>query len=240
VDRDLITTGAKAIGAALIDRKTTNALLATPEDRRLIMARFREYEKFINSYFAEDLYFDSERYFYVQQIKINGYRIGVLGLNSAWLCASDQDRADGLLLGEHQARTALERAKDVDILVAILHHPFGWLRDFDQRDSVKLLSDKCDFILHGHLHQTEAQQFVTPDGGAIIIASGASYKDREFPNCYNFVQLNIESGSGEIILRRYSDASPGFWAKDTLTYKNVEDGTLVLSPRSWIDKTVKS
>jgi len=223
-DRSLVTRGAQAIGVDLTDRDSANAVLDTPDDRRLMMARFQGYKAFVNDYLGAYQPFDDERYFYVRPLDLDGVRIAVLGLNSAWLCASDEDKAKGLLIGERQARAALDQAGDVDLKIALVHHPFGWLREFDQNDSATLLADQCQFILHGHLHRTAATQLTTPDSSATILAGGACYETREFPNMYNFVRLDPAAGSGTVYLRRYSGARGGFWAKDVTTYKNVPDG----------------
>ncbi|MBN1889888.1 MAG: SUMF1/EgtB/PvdO family nonheme iron enzyme, partial [Thermoflexales bacterium] len=220
VDRNLVSDGAKAISKSLSDLDSTNTLLKTPLDRHLIMARFKGYADWFNTFFAPKLSFDDERYFYVRKIKVEGKQIALLGLNSAWLCASDQDKAEGLLIGERQARAALEQAQGADLKIALLHHPFDWLRDFDQDDSAALLHKGCDFILHGHLHKNYATRLTTPDSTAMVLACGACYETRDFPNMVSWVQLDLAAGSGTVYLRRYSAAQGGFWAEDHLTYKN--------------------
>lgn len=224
VDRKQIGVGAKAIGADLTDRDKVNELLTSPADRRLVMARFKGYKKFVNDYCPSYLTFSDERYFYAHPLNVAGQQIALLGLNSAWLCASDEDKANGLLLGERQVRAALGEAEEANLKIALLHHPFDWLREFDQNDSAALLLDGCDFILHGHLHRTAMTQLVSPDSGAMAIAGGACYETRQYPNSYNFVRLNLPAGTGTVYLRRYSDQRGGFWAKDTLSYRNVPDG----------------
>lgn len=225
VNRSAISLAAQAIGEKLTDRQSANALLVTPADRKLVFARFKGYAAFVKAYLGKEWRFDDRRYFYVQRLNLAGQQIALLGLNSAWLCASDQDKSDGLLIGERQARAALEQADGADLKIALLHHPFDWLREFDQNDSVAMLTDGCDFILHGHLHQTAATQLMSPDSAATILACGACYETREFPNMYNWVQLDLAAGSGTVYLRRYSDLRGGFWAKDTLAYRNAPDGT---------------
>lgn len=225
IDRNLISTGARAIGDSLTDRDRANSLLAAPADRKLVFARFKGYAAFVKAYLGTERRFDDSHYFYVQSLELAGQRIALLGVNSAWLCASDLDRATGLLIGERQARAALEQAEGANLKIALLHHPFDWLREFDQNDSATMLTDGCDFILHGHLHQAAATQLTSPDGAATILACGACYETRSFPNMYNWVRLDLAAGTGTVCLRRYSDSRGGFWAKDTLTYKNVPDGT---------------
>lgn len=229
VDRSAISLLAAGATSFLTSRDVVNRFLDNHTDRSVVFQRLRNYANFVNEYFGPEFTFDDDNYFYVKLLTIRGQRLAILGLNSAWLCGSDRDRADGILIGERQVRAALEQAKDADIRIALLHHPFDLLKDFDRGDSAALLSANCDFILHGHLHQTGVGQLVTPDSGAMIIAAGASYETREYPNTYNFVRINTEPG--KVILRRYSDTSPGFWASDTLTYENARDGTFVFNYR---------
>ena len=231
VDRGLISRGAQAICDSLGDRDSTNAVLATLADRRLVFARFEGYAAFVNDYFGGHLSFDDEHYSYVRTLDLAGQRIAIMGLNSAWLCASDEDKTKGLLIGERQARAALDAAREVQptLKIALSHHPFDWLREFDQNDSAALLLDNCHFILHGHLHQTAMTQLTSPDSSAMIIGGGASYKDRRYANRYSWVRLDLNAGTGTIYLRRYSDERGGFWAKDTLTYRNTPDGLYAFS-----------
>jgi len=226
VDRSLITRGAQAIGDGLTDRDSANDVLATPADRQLMMARFQGYRDFVNDYLAGHLLFGDERYFYVRSLDLAGQRVAIMGLNSAWLSASVEDRAKGLLIGERQARAALDLADEAGaaIRIALMHHPLDWLREFDRDDSAAILADGCHFILHGHLHHTAATQLTSPDGAATILTGGACYETRQYANTCNWVQLNLAAGNGTVILRRYSDARGGFWAKDTLTYRNAPDG----------------
>lgn len=226
VDRDRITVGAQSIGNSLTGRERANAVLDTTSDRELMLARFEGYGNFVSDYLDGYLRFDTEHYYYVRTLDLAAQRVAILGLNSAWLCASDADRAKGLLIGERQVRAALERAGETHptLVLALLHHSFDWLRDFDCRGSAAMLYDNCDFILHGHLHHTATTQVHSPDGVATVLACGACYETRDYPNMYNWVHLDVESGLGTMYLRRYSSERGGFWAPDTLTYRNVPEG----------------
>ena len=108
------------------------------------------------------------------------------------------------------------------ITIALVHHPLDWLKDFDQEDGETLLNKDCHFILRGHLHRSVAQIQQNPSGECMVIAAGACYARRDFPNCYNWVRLDPKGGKGTVYLRRYSDQSGGFWTKDIMSY--VEKG----------------
>jgi hypothetical protein len=192
-----------------------------------MLARLEGYVAFTNDHLAGYLPSDGE-YFFVRHLDLAGLQVALLGLNSAWASASDQDRAQGLLVGERQVRAALDRAEGAVLKIALLHHPFGWLREFDRADVEPLLCDRCNFVLHGHMHQAGLLRASSPDGEAMIVAAGACYETRHYPNSYNYVRLDPAAeggaGQGRAYLRRYSDQRGGFWAKDTLTYRNVPDG----------------
>jgi HEAT repeat protein len=237
VDRSLVSTDARHVDDALQDRETVNDVLGDPGDRSLILARFGAYADFVNHYFGESLPFNDQQYFYVRKLNLAGKHVAIVGLNSALLSGSEDDERRGLVLGERQVRTALEQAQDADTRVAVLHHPLDLLRRFDRKDAEPLLWHDCDFLLHGHMHQVGLLLARTPDSDVIVIATGAAYERRRFPNSYNIVKLDLISGTGAIYLRRYSDAGRGFWTEDTLSYKNVSNGRYnfpleVTSPQS--------
>ena len=67
----------------------------------------------------------------------------------------------------------------------------------------------------------------SPDAEAMVVAAGASFEKRRSHNSYNLVQLDMEAGQGTMFLRAWSDRRGGFWTKDVLTYKNVDDGEFI-------------
>jgi 3',5'-cyclic AMP phosphodiesterase CpdA len=224
IDRDLISRGAQSIADSLADRSSVNAILSNPGDRQLMFARFGGYADFVNGYLDGQRPFDDEAYFYVHSLPLAGVQVALLGLNSAWLARGGEGDYGKLALGERQVRTALDRAEDADLKIALLHHPFDWLHDFDRDDCEAMLTDRCDFILHGHLHRTAATQLVSPDGAATVMACGACYETREYPNGYNFVRLDLGAGQGTAFLRTWSDRRGGFWTRDVTSYRNVDNG----------------
>lgn len=223
VDRKAVTGGAKVIATGLENRQALNAVLTMAPDRRLLLSRLKEYGRFVKEYFAGQQVFDDEHYFHTRSFDVAGQRVAVLGLNTAWLAAGDEDRGK-LALGERQVRQALEATREAKLRIAFMHHPVDWLREFDQEDCQPLLMDGCAFLLHGHLHRAGLLDLKNPDGRTMILAAGACYESRQHPNGYNWVQLDPVAGQGTVHFRTYSDKQGGFWTKDATTYKNVPNG----------------
>jgi len=233
VDRNALSDEARDIVNGLANRQMVNRLLDDDVNRAIIMQRFRRYKQFVNGYLRRYPSFDSGRYFYVETCQCAGKRIAILGLNSAWASASDDDRLN-LFLGERQVRTALDQAQHADVRIALMHHPFEWLQDFDRDDCEPLLLRGCDFVLHGHLHRTGLIQLRAPGIEAMVIAAGAGYETRQHLNSYNLVHLDLGTGKGTVYLRTYSDQHGGFWTKDLLAYPEAPGEYHFNLPDRWI------
>jgi predicted MPP superfamily phosphohydrolase len=228
VDRNAIGTLAASAARLLHNRDAVNEFLTNESECELTFQRFCGYQAFIDEYLNGRGQFDHKRCFYIKEIQLGDRNIAVIGLNSAWLSASDEDR-NQLILGEYPVREAIKVAEKADLRLAVMHHPFEWLRNFDRNDVEPLLYDKCDYVLHGHMHRTGLLQASTPDSRAMIIAAGACYETRGYPNSYNFVQLDFAACRGAAYLRMYSDQRGGFWTKDVTSYRNVDNGNYEFS-----------
>lgn len=226
VDRGRISRGARGMASSLTDRAAANDVLANPADRELLMARLGGYAAFLGDHLPGHPPFDAGRYFYTRTLDLPACRLAILGLNTAWLAEGGEEDRGRLLLGERQVRAALDEARAARpaLCLALMHHPFDWLRDFDRDDSAAMLEDGCDFILQGHMHRVGLLQGRGPDGEAMTIGAGACYESREHPNTYNLVRLDLEAGRGEVHLRAYSDRRGGFWTRDAMNYRSVPDG----------------
>lgn len=142
--------------------------------------------------------------------------VGILCLNSAWMCGRNKD-AKGqvndrgfLTVGEPQIHEALERIASADVRLCVLHRSFHWLAEFDGDCVETRLKRACHFILHGHEHKPKFDLSRSLVGECAVIPAGASYDRRvaanpRYTNAYNFVHLDFDTGEGTIFLRRGSD-----------------------------------
>ena len=229
VCREKITPGAQDICAALVTRDRITQHLATPPDRELVSRRQQDYKTFFDQQYSK-LWPLNELGFYTATPPVNDQaKIVILGLNSAWKCyGGDEDRGH-LTIGERQVYAALEQASPAEIRIALLHHPFDWLQSNDDARSVqRLLRDRCDLLLCGHLHNPDVMNECTLQGEVITIAAGAIYDDRQSPLSYNFVQLNLDTGRGTVYFRRFNDGRIE-WQRDTWTTGDELNGEVPFS-----------
>jgi predicted phosphodiesterase len=209
----------------LTHRDQINQFLSPTRDRGLAFRKFCAYAEFVNSYFEGALTFSDTEYFYNRIFDIQGHRIAIIGLNSAWMSAYVKDSQGkvldqgNLLIGERQLIRALEGIGEADLRIAVLHHPLDWLHEIERFSTERRLRANCDFILHGHWHEPQVEVKHSIAGRAVYIPAGSVYAHRDYPNGYNFVQVDMSTRRGKVYLRRYNDQGPGGpeWVKDILS-----------------------
>ncbi|MCI0397639.1 MAG: metallophosphoesterase [Chloroflexi bacterium] len=177
-----------------------------------VLDPFEAYREFVAGYTNQP----SPDYASILQLEAGGKRVGLLGLNSAWMNARNKD-ANGevndygyTLIGEPQIHDALAKIADAELRIAVVHHPFAWLSEFDRNRTEARLGRACHFILHGHVHNPQVHVVKGTTGDCVIIPAGASYKrrvaeDSRYTNAYNFVHLDFDAAHGTVYLRRWSE-----------------------------------
>jgi hypothetical protein len=227
LEQDAITPLVAVAMSNLTDEDAINEILCHRQDRERILSKFTNYRQFAAAHSRVRSPAHDPSFGYAECLDIRGANICIVGLNSAWLSPHHDDRSR-LAIGEYQVVEALRDTRG-KICIALMHHPFDWLQDHDRRICQPLLAKRCHFILHGHVQRSEILTEVTPDTDCYVIGAGPCHSGRDIPGHYNMVHLELETGRtgtarGTIFFRKYSHSGLGFWAKDTLTYRNAPDG----------------
>lgn len=211
------------------------------EKRSKLLDPFYDFNKFVKDFTKqENTGFADSRIFTTD----NGTRIGLSGLNTALMCGRnkigenivDQNQ---LIIGEQQVQDAVARVKNEYIRIAVQHHPFDSLKEFDKNRVEVDIKKQFHFILHGHTHRPEVHRTSGTMGSFVIIPAGACYNrrlqdDPNYISSYNFVNLNLSDGTGKVFLRRWDETQKEWWKLDARTSP---DGVLPFElPDSLIDK----
>lgn len=193
--------------------------------REQLLQPFKDFRIFVSSFTGQD----SPDYSDVRPWEINGKKVYLLGINSAWFCrrhvdASGKQNDYGFArVGERQFHRKLEQIPKSDLKIAVLHHSQDWLEYSDGQVVWRRLRQGCNFILHGHGHIPKVTAEHGTGGDCVIIPAGASFerrtaKDPSHINSYNFVHIDFETGKGIVFLRRWID-DRSVWEKDIQTYQ---------------------
>ena len=115
-----------------------------------------------------------------------------------------------------------------------MHHPFGWFVEAEDAPLKILFEREFAFHLHGHEHLGWVD---AKADGHVRVAAAACYDRSNIENGYNFVRLNLETGEGEVWLRRY-DSQGGGWVPRVVARKTTNDGLWQLRKLPWLESLV--
>lgn len=180
----------------LQDQNRIDAVLEAGEDLETLLKRQEMYRHFQSTYFAgQDRTRTEDGLGYVSWLTIEDVRLAIVGLDSAWLAGGGIDDHGRLLVGERQvinaARLVQGSNDPAHVVVAMAHHPFHLLQEFDRRPVMSRIERACHFLHCGHLHEPEARTTGPSGTGCLTLAAGSSYKTRQWRNSYSILTLDL-------------------------------------------------
>lgn len=195
-----------------------NGLVSRNDIRRTVednineyLKRFDNYSKFIASFYSKPYAMDEDNYYFSEIRTVKDINIGIIGLNSAWACYGDRNDCNNIYISEPQILNAIEKVKNAELKIALLHHPLSWLYEVDKVDCEDVLLKHCDIILHGHLHRHNFHILNSARGGQIVIPAGEIFGDRRLTNSYNITQIDLLKKTITVFPRKYSDSNRTFF-----------------------------
>jgi predicted phosphodiesterase len=105
-----------------------------------------------------------------RSLRAGGLEVQLTGLNSVLTSGPGHD-AEGLVLGTYQCQLPRDAGT---IRIAMVHHPPGWIRDWDV---VSPFLHRAHILLFGHEHAFAARQLSV--GGTLEVAAGAVTPERQ-------------------------------------------------------------
>lgn len=154
-------------------------------------------------------------------IEINGQPLSILLLNSALLALENENRDCGKLwLSRRWLGAALSKHAPDDkyLRLALLHHPLDWLH-VDERSNIKSsLFSHVDFMLRGHLHETDAEGIATAADSVLLLAAGAAYQTRKYPQ--QALYCTVNDNMIEVFPIHYVDKPKENWTLDTSVFSD--------------------
>ncbi len=203
VDRAAVKRVAQAAQADLIRGESQDAIAALLSDvteRTPLLRRHDAWLEFVRGLglpVSEDAV-----PWWSRTLDVSGLRVHVAGLCSSWTSSSDDDKGR-LLVGRAQLHRVLEGWESADLSLALVHHPWDYLADFDAAEVRETIQRRCDVLLRGHLHKTDGASRIRPDGGALELAAGAAWGGSQHPHAYHLVELEPQACVARVHLRTW-------------------------------------
>ena len=115
---------------------------------------------------------------YAQCLTIHGQEVGIVGINTAWLCKDEKDERK-LTPGKPLLEKALDTIKSAKLRIVLGHHPVDWFIPTQQKSIKSLLGKSHVLYLHGHLHDAWAEPSYGGGQSYLAIQTGAGFQARE-------------------------------------------------------------
>ena len=185
---------------------------------------YKEFEKSVfDSYKGIDYQYG--RFASAYKIRIDNHIIGILGLNSVW--RSSKDDAGRLVLGLAQIYENAEFLDDCDIKIALCHHRYNHLKDFEKEKLTEILAEnKYLMYFTGHEH-TNHMDFVYPTNTTALfdvttagtLVANEYTESESYKNAFQWIVLDMESETIEASVYRQKNGQY-FKRDETLGVRN--------------------
>ena len=212
VNRSLQALLYERIQQELTNQWAVDNFLGNSVDRAYLMERQAAFHTFQDQMFFDDSISETEEGLArVGRLDLDGLRVCVLELNSAWLSGSN-DQAGKLIVGERQVINALEMAERhrPHLKIALVHHPIEWMSEFDQLSCKGWLLKPLDILHTGHLHRPEVSVMLMPSTECLLVAAGSCHASRHYRNSYNVVEFEVGAGNCRVRIFEYKPEAGEF------------------------------
>ena len=196
----------------LVHQQAVDEFLGRDTDRTQLLQRQSAFHRFRDRLFVDSSAAETDdRLARARFFNLDGFRVCVLELNSAWMSGS-QDGSGTLLLGERQIINALGLAegRQSHLTIALAHHPPEWLAEFDRLPCTSRMARELDVFHSGHLHMHHASVMLTPGSQCLHSTAGSSHETRHYQNSYNLIEYDIADGNCRIRQFEYRALSGDF------------------------------
>ena len=183
-----------------------NKEIGDEDDRSFLLGVMEDYFAFIEDNYAhlKSMHDRLVPFVHVHEAGC-GKRIGLVGLNSAWMCRKSPDERE-IAIGEFQVKTAMEELKKkgkIDLQISLFHHPLNWLWPEDRDISRSYLNGTV--VLSGHLHNSVGGYFHDQDGEIHQFIVGGAYigSDSDWPCRYQYITFDWDESKLRIDYRKF-------------------------------------
>lgn len=215
VDRGAVKRVAQATQSDLLRAESQDAIAAIVSDAAEHAPLLRRHDAW--RAFVRDLGVprSDDHPWWSRTFTLGALRVHVAGLCSSWVSWCDEDKGR-LLVGRAQLHETLDGADRADLSLALIHHPWDYLADFDAAEAREAIHRRCHVLLRGHLHKGEGASRVRPDGGSLELAAGASWGGTQHLHGYQLVELEPQKAEARVHLRTWDGHD---WIADRNAYR---------------------
>jgi len=152
------------------------------------------------------------------ETNVEGIKIGIACLNSAWRSSGDGDEEQGrIVIGKRNVDEAFDKIKKCDIKICVVHHPLNWIKNAEHNGVYNSL---CNFtmVLNGHVHENDVHGLTNHTGTTLYNTAGRMYPSMDTFNGYSIIVINPQTFMCKIINQEYDYKKNVFNNKECVEY----------------------
>lgn len=146
------------------------------DKRKMLVERFDAFRKNIPIESFVDIF--SEAGAACTETYVRDSLVGIIGLNTAWLCDGLKDK-EALTPGIALLRDALKTIEKSNIRFVLGHHPLDWFHPLHRPAIQAVLAANQVIYLHGHMHIGAFTTSLHGSGEFLAIQAGAAWQSPE-------------------------------------------------------------
>ena len=225
IDRDIEEDAFQGVKAALQNEVEVDKFFASEGRRKTLFRREEAFRTFVNTVARPDNGgYSSTSFAHSKQIAVGPISVGVLLLDSAWLTDGGLADTGTLLVGERQVIDAGATLAH-GLIFGLVHHPFAWLREFEQIPIENLALERVHIMLRGHVHSADIRSVESLERRLIFFTAGATFKTRTADNTYNWSTVDLATGVGTTVSHKYIHATKRWQANAPQTWKLIQSAS---------------
>lgn len=139
-----------------------------------IEPRIEEYNNYRDKYWRRnqgDAELELTPYQYRIKISIDGVKVGLNCLNTAWRCYNSDTDEHKIVLGKSQITDSRIFLEDCDLRLAIGHHHPNMMNQFETNTLHSLIAQNYDAFFCGHTHANDGEYINRPQGSCFYFTA---------------------------------------------------------------------
>lgn len=201
------------------------------EDWKYFSNQFSDFKRITQTIRKEIFKFDNtfDESYGMQVVRINQFNICFLCINSSWMCMDENDEGK-LRVGRFQLDDLMsqyqEEKENVDLVIALMHHPTDWLTKDEQKYLTQYMTDEyrlnTNIMLQGHIHEKETYNWYNQSHSLTTLVTGMGWDQqkeiKDNGHRYSLYEINMDSSI--IRVNTFVSDNAGKFNEDTEVYKD--------------------
>lgn len=192
IDRNVVHGALKAfIDANILNNESLNAFYEKKKNKDVFIDSLKpsmNYNLFLSEFHPESKENINKELYSIHYRTFKGKKLGIVCLNTAWLCAIDTNKPGksdkGNLLIPHSLLIEIKRhLTNIDKKIILLHHPLYFLKDFNFNEVENHIHNEFELMFSGHVHKISSISRYTGINGLFEHVAKASLSSKENLGC---------------------------------------------------------